>query len=533
MYADIYKSWQNDPHGFWRKEAERLDWDTFPENIFDSNETGDRWYPDGVMNTCHNCVDRHVAAGHGDRTAFIHDSPMTGSITKLSYAELLDRVELVAGMIAAHGVEKGDRVIIYMPMIPETAIAALACARLGAVHSIVFGGFAAPELATRIDDAKPKLIVAASCGLEPGRIVDYKPLLDGAIELAAHKPSACLIWQREQQPAALIGGRDFEWQAEEAKARDADNRPACVPVLATDPLYILYTSGTTGIPKGVVRDNGGHLVALSWSMENIYDIKPGEVFWSASDFGWVVGHSFILYAPLAIGATSVIYEGKPIGTPDAGAFWRVIAAHKVKALFTAPTAFRAIKKEDPEHKLVADYDLSAFKNLYLAGERVDPDTINWAESALGVPVIDNWWQTETGWPICANPVGVEQLPIKKARPASPCRAMSWPCSAKTASRSGPMRPAPSSSNCRCRRAACPACGRTAKASRPPIWPIIRAITKPAMPASSTKTAICSSCRAPTTSSMSPATGCRPAAWKKCWRRMPTLPNARFWASKTS
>ncbi len=416
-YQDIYRAWDEDREGFWAAQAGRLDWEKPPVKIFESNESGDRWYVDGVMNSCFNCVDRHVEAGHGDRPAFIHDSPITDSQQTLSYAALLDRVQTVAGMMQAHGVEKGDRVIIYMPMIPETAIAALACARLGAVHSIVFGGFAAAELATRIDDATPKLILAASCGIEPGRIVDYKPLLDGAIDLSTHKPDACLIWQRPQQEAALIDGRDFHWQAEEEKARADDNRPDCVPVLATDPLYILYTSGTTGIPKGVVRDNGGHLVALSWSMENIYNIAPGDVFWSASDFGWVVGHSFILYGPLSIGATSVIFEGKPIGTPDAGAFWRVISEHKVKALFTAPTAFRAIKKEDPKGKLVEDYDLSCFKMLYLAGERVDPDTINWAEASLGVPVIDNWWQTETGWPICANPVGIELLPIKKGSPS--------------------------------------------------------------------------------------------------------------------
>ena len=416
-YQKQYQNWADDREGFWAKETVRLDWQTPPQKIFESNDTGDRWYVDGVMNTCFNCVDRHVAAGHGARIAFIHDSPMTDSKVEISYAALLERVELVAAIMVDKGVGKGDRVIIYMPMIPETAIAALACARLGAIHSIVFGGFAAAELATRIDDAKPKLILAASCGLEPGRMIDYKPLLDGAIELATHKPDACLIWQRPQHSAPLIEGRDFDWQDLENAARAADNRAPCVPVAATDPLYILYTSGTTGIPKGVVRDNGGHLVALSWAMENIYDIGPDEVFWSASDFGWVVGHSFILYAPLAVGATSIIYDGKPIGTPDAGAFWRVISEHKVKALFTAPTAFRAIKKEDPKGRLVTDYDMDAFKMLYLAGERVDPDTINWAEAALGVPVIDNWWQTETGWPICANPVGIELLPIKKGSPS--------------------------------------------------------------------------------------------------------------------
>jgi propionyl-CoA synthetase len=418
-YQNTYKKWQSDPEAFWSTQLDTVDWSKPPQTIFARQNGLDRWFPDGELNTCYNCLDRHVRDGHGDRAALIYDSPVTGQKQNISYADLLDRVQLVAGILQNMGIAKGDRVIIYMPMIVETAIAALACARIGAIHSIVFGGFAAAELATRIDDAQPKLIMAASCGIEPTRIVEYKPLIDRGIELAIHKPARCLIWQRPECTAAMIDGRDLDWATQEEAARAANLRADCVAVQATDPLYILYTSGTTGVPKGVVRDTGGHLIALIWAMKHVYNINAGDVFWSASDMGWVVGHSFILYGPLAIGATSILYEGKPVGTPDAGAFWRVISEHGVKALFTAPTAFRAIKKEDPHGKLIPADALKRFETLFLAGERADPDTIIWAEKNLQKPVIDNWWQTETGWPICANPVGLEKLPVKHGSPSVP------------------------------------------------------------------------------------------------------------------
>jgi propionyl-CoA synthetase len=417
-YHEVYARWQRDPQGFWGEAAQAIDWIEPPRQVFDPDAgVYGRWFAGGVCNTCWNAVDRHVMQGRGEQAAIIYDSPLAGQKRTISYYRLQVETQVLAAILRNFGVAKGDRVVLYMPMVPEAVVAMLACARIGAVHSVVFGGFAANELATRIDDAKPKVILSASCGLEPGRIVKYKPLLDEAIKLAGHKPDACLILQRPQEEATLVPGRDHDW----AKVRDeaivfARSVYDCVPVAATDPLYILYTSGTTGRPKGVVRDNGGHMVALKWSMQNLYGIEPGEVWWCGSDIGWVVGHSYIVYAPLFHGATSVLYEGKPVGTPDAGAFWRVIAEHGAVAFFTAPTAFRAIKKEDPQGKLFTSYDLSKFRALFLAGERADPDTIQWAERLLKKPVIDHWWQTETGWCIAGNPVGLGQLPVKYGSP---------------------------------------------------------------------------------------------------------------------
>ena len=413
-YEEAHSRSINDPNGFWGEAAEQISWyKKWDKVLDDSNKPFYRWFAGGVVNTCYNAIDRHVEAGHGERTAVIYDSPVTGNtVKKFSYKELLDIVSRFAGVLKGLGVGKGDRVIVYMPMVPEALFAMLACARIGAVHSVVFGGFASNELAVRINDAKPKVIVSASCGIEGAKVLPYKPLLDGAIELSEHKPDHCVIVQRPQVQAPLKPGVDVDYADAMAKAQPAE----CVPVAATDPLYILYTSGTTGQPKGVVRDNGGHLVALKWTMKNIYDIEPGEVWWAASDVGWVVGHSYIVYAPLFHGATTILYEGKPVGTPDAGAFWRVISQHGVKCLFTAPTAFRAIKREDPNALLMKNYDLSKFKILFLAGERTDPDTLHWAERALDRPVIDHWWQTETGWAIAANCMGLERLPVKAGSP---------------------------------------------------------------------------------------------------------------------
>jgi propionyl-CoA synthetase len=416
-YADAYGNWMRDPDSYWAEEAQGITWTKQWDAVFDPTLGAfGQWFAGGMLNTCYNCLDRHLATGRGDQPALIHDSPMTGSVQTFTYRDLLARTEKLAGALAALGVRRGDRVVIYLPMVPEAAIAMLAVARLGAIHSVVFGGFAPAELSTRIADAMPKVIISASCGLEPGRVVKYKPLLDAAIALSPHKPDACLILQRPQAQADLTPGRDHDFNA----AVDAAAPHACVPVLATDPLYVLYTSGTTGRPKGVVRDNGGHAVVLWNSMKMIYGLDAGDVFWTASDVGWVVGHSYIVYAPLLRGCTSVMYEGKPVGTPDAGAFWRVIAQHRVKVLFTAPTALRAIKQQDPAGKLASGHDLSSLEALYLAGERCDPPTALWAHELLGRPVVDHWWQTETGWPITAGFRQFGLFPFKPGSGGRPC-----------------------------------------------------------------------------------------------------------------
>jgi propionyl-CoA synthetase len=418
-YRQTYDQWRADPQAFWAKAAEQITWSRRPERIFDP-EAGvyGRWFPDARVNACYNAIDRHVEGGRADQPALHYDSPITGTKQTLTYRDLLEETATLGAVLQDFGVEAGDRVLIYMPMIPESIVAMLACARIGAVHSVVFGGFAAKELATRIDDAEPKVILAASCGIEPGRIVEYKPLLDLAIGLSKHKPNTCIVFQRPQIEARM-SARDRDWRTLADAAKAAGRRAPCADLAATDPLYILYTSGTTGVPKGVVRDIGGYLVALKWSMSAIYNVKPGDAYWAASDIGWVVGHSYIVYGPLLHGCASVLYEGKPIGTPDAGAFWRVIQDYKVAAFFTAPTAFRAVRKEDPQAALLKKYDISSMHTLFLAGERADPDTVAWAEKVLGVPVVDHWWQTETGWAIAANPVGLGILPIKLGSPTAP------------------------------------------------------------------------------------------------------------------
>ena len=415
-YADVYERSIRDPEGFWGAAAQDVFWYQQPTQVFDSSRTPfNRWFADGVTNNCYNALDLHVEHGRGDQAALVYDSPVTGTQRTYSYRELRDWVAQFAGALVAQGVVKGDRVLIYMPAVPETIVAMLACARIGAVHSVVFGGFASHELAVRIDDATPKVIVSASCGIEVDRVIPYKPLLDGALELARNQPDVCIILQRPQAVASMVAPRDLDWDEVMESAQPAE----CVPLRATDPLYVLYTSGTTGKPKGVVRDNGGHLVAMKWSMSNLYGVAPGQVFWAASDLGWQVGHSYIVYGPLLHGCTTILFEGKPVGTPDAGAFWRVIEEHRVNVLFTAPTAFRAIRREDPEGALLKQYDLSSLQTLFLAGERSDTPTIEWAERLLRVPVIDHYWQTETGWPAVSNPVGIELKPVKLGSAALP------------------------------------------------------------------------------------------------------------------
>lgn len=414
-YQDAYNASIREPETFWRKAAQAIDWDVAPNRILDDSQAPlYRWFPDARLNTCVNAVDRHVRAGRGDQAAIIYDSPLTGTQQTFTYSELLDEVARFAGVLIELGVRHGDRVVIYMPMIPQTVVAMLACARIGAIHSVVFGGFAPAELSARIDDAQPRVILTASCGIEPTRTIEYKPLVDAAIQMSEHAPESVVVFQRPQVTAQL-GPHDVDWVKAVSAATPADP----VPVAATDPLYVLYTSGTTGKPKGIVRDNGGHAVAMAWSFRNVYGMDAGDVWWSASDVGWVVGHSYIVYAPLISGATTVLYEGKPVGTPDAGAFWRLIEQHGVKAVFTAPTAIRAIKKEDPNAEFLAQYDIGSLQSFFFAGERLDPDTYEWASGHLGVPIIDNWWQTETGWPIAANLRGLDPMPIKSGSPSVP------------------------------------------------------------------------------------------------------------------
>ena len=532
-YLETYEQWRSDPQAFWREAAREIAWTRPPERIFDP-EGGvyGLWFPDARCNACFNAIDRHVEAGRGDQPAIYYDSPVASTKRTITYRELLDETATLSAVLKDLGVAAGDRVLIYMPMIPEAVVAMLASARIGAVHSVVFGGFAAKELATRIDDAEPKVILTASCGIEPGRIVEYKPLLDLAIALSKHKPASCVVYQRPQISATINPSRDHDWKTLVDAAKAAGKRAPCADLAATDPLYILYTSGTTGVPKGVVRDIGGYIVALKWTMSAIYNVKPGDTYWAASDIGWVVGHSYIVYGPLLHGCASVLYEGKPIGTPDAGAFWRVIQEYKVAAFFTAPTAFRAVRKEDPQAALLKNYDIKSMHTLFLAGERADPDTVAWAEKVLGVPVVDHWWQTETGWAIAANPVGWEFCRSSSVRRPCRCRATTFTSSTRPANPCPPGRWDRSSSSCRCRPAACrPSTGRTSACMRA-ISRNSRAITKPPTPGSSTRTDIFTSWAAPTTSSTSPAIAFRPAAWRKSSPRIRTSPNARFSASRT-
>ena len=468
-YPQVYAQWRADPEAFWREAARDIDWSKPADAVFDPQiGVFGGWFAGAECNACYNAVDRHVERGRADQAALIYDSPVTNTKRSYTYGELRDEVATLAAVLQDLGVQKGDRVIVYMPMIPQAVFAMLACARIGAVHSVVFGGFAANELATRLEDATPKVILSASCGIETARVIPYKPLLDEAIRLSSHKPDMCLVFQRPQYQATL-GTGDRDWEAATNAAREGGRKAPCVPVAATDPLYILYTSGTTGRPKGVLRDTGGYLVALKWTMSNLYGVAPGEVYWCASDVGWVVGHSYIVYGPLLHGCTTVLYEGKPVGTPDAGAFWRVVAEHKAVVLFTAPTAFRAIKKEDPDAILLAKYDLTGFRALFLAGERADPDTVQWAERMLGVPVIDHWWQTETGWPIAGNPLGLGALPIKYGSPDGADARLRRE-GARRGRQAGAGRTpwAPSPSGFPCLRDACPRCGGRMSVSGRPI-----------------------------------------------------------------
>ena len=487
-FEAVYRRSLEAPEEFWAQAAAEIDWiDPWERVLDDSQAPFYRWFAGGRLNTCYNALDRHVEGGRAEQLALIYDSPVTGRVVTFTYRELRDEVAKFAGALVAQGVGRGDRVVIYMPMVPEAAIAMLGCARIGAIHSVVFGGFAANELAGRIADARPKVVVSASCGIEPGRLVAYKPLLDAAIGLVEAKPERCIIVQRPELEAELDPRRDISWAEAMAGAEPA----GCVPVDATDPLYILYTSGTTGQAKGVVRDTGGHAVALKWSMKNIYDVEPGEVYWAASDVGWVVGHSYIVYAPLLHGCTTVLYEGKPVGTPDPGAFWRVISEHGVSAMFTAPTAFRAIRQQDPEGDHIRRYDLSGFRTLFLAGERCDPETLGWAQKQLGVPVIDHWWQTETGWAIAANCLGIEPLPVIAGSPTRPVPGWNLECSTSTGRSSLRVRRALWRSSCRCRPAPPRRCGTPTSASGTPTCPRSQAITRPLTLGISMMRAMCS------------------------------------------
>jgi len=532
-YRQTYDRWRADPQAFWAEAAREIAWTQPPQRIFDPDAgVYGRWFPDARCNACFNALDRHVEAGRGGEIALFYDSPLAATKRAITYRELLDETATLGAVLNDLGGGAGDRVLIYMPMIPEAIVAMLACARIGAAHSVVFGGFAAKELATRIDDAEPKVVLTASCGVEPGRIVEYKPLLDLAISLARHKPVSCVVYQRPQIKADMNEVRDRDWTTLVDAAKAAGKRAPCADLAATDPLYILYTSGTTGTPKGVVRDIGGYMVALRWSMSAIYDVKPGETFWTGSDIGWVVGHSYIVYGPLLQGCASVLYEGKPIGTPDAGAYWRVIEDYKVSAFFTAPTGLRAVRKEDPEAKLIKNYDVTSLRTLFLAGERADPDTVAWAQKVLGVPVVDHWWQTETGWAIAANPVGLGILPIKLGSPSVPMPGYdvhvvddaAKPLPAGTMGSLVIKLPLPPG--------CLPTLYRQDERMRESYLNEFPAYYKTSDAGFIDEDGYLTILGRTTTSSTSPATACRPAAWRKWWPRIRTLPNAPSWESRT-